>query len=72
MLTVSTLQIVNDMQLVAALEYVKANPVKIEVGALEDACGVGVTVTIDQIRVAVAEKIEKHRGQIKTQRYRSV
>ena len=45
---------------------------KIEVGALEDACGVGVTVTIDQIRVAVAEKIEKHRGQIKTQRYRSV
>jgi len=62
-------KVVNDMQLVAALEYVKANP-KCEVGALEDACGVGVTVTPDQIREAVLEKIEKNLGQIKTQRYR--
>ena len=58
------------MQLVAALEYVKANPVKFEVSALEDACGVGVVVTPEQIREAVLEKIEKNLGQIKTQRYR--
>ena len=64
------LQIMNDMQLVAAMEYVKANPVKFELDALENACGVGVTVTPEQIKEAVLEKIEKNLGQIKTQRYR--
>jgi len=63
-------KITNDMQLVAAMEYVKANPVKFELDALENACGVGVTVTPEQIKEAVLEKIEKNLGQIKTQRYR--
>eukprot|EP00116_Pleurobrachia_bachei_P009846 sb/3470108/ len=63
-------KVTSDTQLTAALEFVKANPVNPDQSRLEEACGVGVVITPDQIKTAVSAKVEANLSQIKTQRYR--
>ena len=65
-------QVTSDTQLTAALEFVKSNPVNPDQSRLEEACGVGVVITAEQIKTAVSAKVEANMAQIKTQRYRYV
>ncbi|XP_053325199.1 glutamine--tRNA ligase [Spea bombifrons] len=60
-----------DLQLNAALDYVKAHPVDpIDVADFEKECGVGVIVTPEQIEEAVEAVIQKCKAQLLEERYR--
>ncbi|CAH2312769.1 glutamine--tRNA ligase [Pelobates cultripes] len=60
-----------DLQLNAALDYVKSHPVDpINAADFEKECGVGVTVTPEQIEEAVETVIQKCKTQLLEERYR--
>lgn len=55
-------------QLDAAVQFLQQNP-QPDVGQFEDACGVGVEVTDEELRAVVAEVFERDRAIILEQRY---
>ncbi|KAM8930803.1 glutamine--tRNA ligase [Pelodytes ibericus] len=64
-------KISTDLQLNAALDYIKAHPVDpINADDFEKQCGVGVTVTPEQIEEAVEAVIQKYKSQLLEERYR--
>uniref|UniRef100_A0ACB8EGZ0 Uncharacterized protein n=1 Tax=Sphaerodactylus townsendi TaxID=933632 RepID=A0ACB8EGZ0_9SAUR len=64
-------KIVTDLQLNAALEYVKSHPIApVDAANFERECGIGVAVTPEQIEEAVEMAINKHRAQLLSERYR--
>nr|XP_056709605.1 glutamine--tRNA ligase [Euleptes europaea] len=64
-------KIVTDLQLNAALEYVKSHPMApVDAANFERQCGIGVTVTPEQIEEAVEMAINKHKAQLLSERYR--
>ncbi|NP_001079979.1 glutaminyl-tRNA synthetase 1 S homeolog [Xenopus laevis] len=68
---IASKKITTDLQLNAALDYVKAHPLDpIDTGHFEKDCGVGVTVTPEQIEEAVEAVIQKFRAQLLAERYR--
>lgn len=63
-------KICTELQLAAALEFVKSHPEDpIDQKAFERACGVGVVVTPEQIEEAVESIIKKHKDQLLKERY---
>uniref|UniRef100_A0A8C5QMP1 glutamine--tRNA ligase n=1 Tax=Leptobrachium leishanense TaxID=445787 RepID=A0A8C5QMP1_9ANUR len=64
-------KISTDLQLKAALDYVKAHPVDpIDAGDFERECGIGVSVTPEQIEDSVEAVIQKHKSELLEERYR--
>ncbi|KAG9483467.1 hypothetical protein GDO78_009402 [Eleutherodactylus coqui] len=64
-------KISTDLQLNAALEYVKSHPLDpIDTADFERECGVGVTVTPEQIEEAVESVLQKYKEQLLAERYR--
>nr|XP_033782100.1 glutamine--tRNA ligase [Geotrypetes seraphini] len=64
-------KITTDLQLNAALDYVKSHPVDpINTVEFENECGVGVSVTPEEIEEAVEAAIQKYRAQLLMERYR--
>ncbi|KAM3914959.1 glutamine--tRNA ligase [Leptodactylus fuscus] len=64
-------KIATDLQLNAAMEYVKGHPLEpIDTADFERECGVGVTVTPEQIEEAVEAVIQKYKEQLLAERYR--
>ncbi|KAM5148343.1 glutamine--tRNA ligase [Mantella aurantiaca] len=70
-LYISSKKIGTDLQLNAALDYVKGHPVDpIDVTDFEKECGVGVAVTPEEIEEAVEAVIQKYRKPLSEERYR--
>uniref|UniRef100_A0A674IE92 Glutamine--tRNA ligase n=1 Tax=Terrapene triunguis TaxID=2587831 RepID=A0A674IE92_9SAUR len=68
---ITSKKIVTDLQLSAALEYVRSHPLDpIDTADFEHECGVGVVVTPEQIEEAVEAAINKHRAELLSERYR--
>lgn len=64
-------KIITELQLAAALDFVKSNPQDpINQKEFESTCGVGVSVTPEQIEDSVESIIKKHKEQLLTERYR--
>uniref|UniRef100_A0A3B4DGN9 Glutamine--tRNA ligase n=1 Tax=Pygocentrus nattereri TaxID=42514 RepID=A0A3B4DGN9_PYGNA len=64
-------KITTDLQLSAALDFVKSHPQDpLDQRAFENSCGVGVVVTPEQIEDAVELIIRKHKVQLLAERYR--
>lgn len=64
-------KIITELQLAAALDFVKSNPQDpINQKEFESTCGVGVSVTPEQIEDSVESVIKKHKEQLLTERYR--
>uniref|UniRef100_A0A672ZZ68 Glutamine--tRNA ligase n=1 Tax=Sphaeramia orbicularis TaxID=375764 RepID=A0A672ZZ68_9TELE len=63
-------KISTELQLAAALEFVKSHPQDpINLKEFEEACGVGVVITPEQIEDAVESVIKKHKEQLLKERY---
>uniref|UniRef100_A0A8C3XJU1 Glutaminyl-tRNA synthetase class Ib non-specific RNA-binding domain-containing protein n=1 Tax=Chelydra serpentina TaxID=8475 RepID=A0A8C3XJU1_CHESE len=68
---ITSKKIVTDLQLSAALEYVRSHPLDpIDTADFEHECGVGVFVTPEQIEEAVEAAINQHRAELLSERYR--
>ncbi|KAE8612329.1 hypothetical protein XENTR_v10012814 [Xenopus tropicalis] len=68
---IASKKITTDLQLNAALDYVKAHPLDpINTSHFEKECGVGVTVTPEQIEEAVEAVIQKFKAPLQAERYR--
>ncbi|KAJ6668128.1 hypothetical protein lerEdw1_015505 [Lerista edwardsae] len=68
---IASKKILTDLQLNAALEYIKSHPMDpIDVMDFDRECGVGMTVTPEQIEEAVEAAISKHKDQLLSERYR--
>uniref|UniRef100_A0A673L2G2 Glutamine--tRNA ligase n=1 Tax=Sinocyclocheilus rhinocerous TaxID=307959 RepID=A0A673L2G2_9TELE len=66
-----TRKITSELQLSAALDFIKSHPQKnLDRLEFEAACGVGVMVTPEQIEDAVELIIRKHKDQLLAERYR--
>uniref|UniRef100_A0A3Q3ETX9 Glutamine--tRNA ligase n=1 Tax=Labrus bergylta TaxID=56723 RepID=A0A3Q3ETX9_9LABR len=64
-------KICTELQLAAALDFVKGHPQDpINQREFEEACGVGVVITPEQIEDAVEKVIKKHKEQLLKERYR--
>uniref|UniRef100_A0A667Y0F5 Glutamine--tRNA ligase n=1 Tax=Myripristis murdjan TaxID=586833 RepID=A0A667Y0F5_9TELE len=64
-------KICTELQLAAALDFVKSHPQDpMNQKEFEDACGVGVVITPEQIEDAVESVIKKHKEQLLKERYR--
>ncbi|XP_033123440.1 glutamine--tRNA ligase-like [Anneissia japonica] len=62
--------ITSEAQLTASLEYFRSNPLDpIDVTAFEEACGIGVVVTPEEIEDTVEEVLEKHKANLMEKRY---
>ncbi|XP_012667344.1 glutamine--tRNA ligase [Otolemur garnettii] len=67
---IASKKIHTEPQLSAALEYVRSHPLDpIDTVDFEQECGVGVTVTPEQIEEAVEATINRHRPQLLVERY---
>uniref|UniRef100_A0A452GLJ6 Glutaminyl-tRNA synthetase class Ib non-specific RNA-binding domain-containing protein n=1 Tax=Gopherus agassizii TaxID=38772 RepID=A0A452GLJ6_9SAUR len=67
---ITSKKIVTDLQLSAALEYVRSHPLDpIDTADFEQECGVGVVVTPEQIEEAVEAAVNKHRAELLSERY---
>ncbi|XP_034287597.1 glutamine--tRNA ligase isoform X1 [Pantherophis guttatus] len=67
---IATKKIITDLQLNAALEYLKSHPVDpINAADFDRECGIGVVVTPEQIEEAVEAAICKHRVRLLSERY---
>ncbi|KAE8293623.1 Glutamine--tRNA ligase [Larimichthys crocea] len=63
-------KICSELQLTAALEFVKSHPQDpINQKEFEEACGIGVVITPEQIEEAVEKVIKKHKEQLLKERY---
>ncbi|NWY00040.1 SYQ ligase, partial [Nothoprocta ornata] len=61
----------SDLQLAAALDYLKSHPLEpLDAAAFEQACGVGVSVSPEQIEEAVEAVVSRHRAELLAERYR--
>ncbi|XP_052043199.1 glutamine--tRNA ligase [Apodemus sylvaticus] len=68
---IASKKIHTELQLSAALEYVRSHPLDpIDTKDFEQECGVGVVVTPEQIEEAVESTINKHHFQLLAERYR--
>ncbi|XP_012883513.1 PREDICTED: glutamine--tRNA ligase [Dipodomys ordii] len=68
---IASKKIHTELQLSAALEYVRSHPLDpIDTVDFEQECGVGVIVTPEQIEEAVEVTINRHRPQLLAERYR--
>ncbi|KAM6977285.1 glutamine--tRNA ligase [Aplochiton taeniatus] len=68
---ISQRKITTELQLAAALDFVKSHPHDpLNQNEFESACGVGVSVTPEQIEDSVESIIKKHKEQLLTERYR--
>ncbi|XP_031422097.1 glutamine--tRNA ligase [Clupea harengus] len=64
-------KITSELQLSAALDFVKSHPQDpLDHSAFESCCGVGVVITPEQIEDAVEQVIKKHQKQLHEERYR--
>lgn len=64
-------KLASSIQLTAAVEYMKTNPVlPVDVASFENSCGIGVTITPDQIEDCVEELIKKHKEELLKKRYK--
>lgn len=54
----------------ACLEYLLAHPTDLEIGALETACGIGITISPEDVENAVEQVISKHKEELLKKRYR--
>lgn len=64
-------KICTELQLAAALEFVKSHPQDpINQREFEEVCGVGVVISPEQIEDAVEKVIKKHKEQLLNERYR--
>uniref|UniRef100_A0A3P9PQM6 Glutamine--tRNA ligase n=1 Tax=Poecilia reticulata TaxID=8081 RepID=A0A3P9PQM6_POERE len=64
-------KICTELQLAAALDFVKSHPEDpISQKEFDEACGVGVVITPEQIEDAVESVIKKHKEQLLMERYR--
>ncbi|KAG8435965.1 hypothetical protein GDO86_007166 [Hymenochirus boettgeri] len=67
---IASKKIGTDLQLNAALDYIKSHPLDpIDAKDFEKVCGVGVTVTPEQIEEAVESAIQKFKAQLLAERY---
>ncbi|XP_058027217.1 glutamine--tRNA ligase [Ahaetulla prasina] len=67
---IATKKIITDLQLNAALEYLKSHPVDpINTADFDRECGIGVVITPEQIEEAVEAAICKHRARLLSERY---
>uniref|UniRef100_A0A8C5RTH2 Glutaminyl-tRNA synthetase n=1 Tax=Laticauda laticaudata TaxID=8630 RepID=A0A8C5RTH2_LATLA len=67
---IATKKIITDLQLNAALEYLKSHPVDpINSADFDRECGIGVVVTPEQIEEAVEAAICRHRTRLLSERY---
>lgn len=63
-------RLASSIQLTAAVDYMKANPVfPVNMASFEDSCGIGVNITPDQIEDCVEELIKKHKEELLKKRY---
>ncbi|XP_072025703.1 glutamine--tRNA ligase-like [Amphiura filiformis] len=63
-------KITSETQLTAAVDYFKSNPLDpVDQAAFEEACGVGVVISPDQIEDVVEEVLEKHKDGLNQKRY---
>ncbi len=61
----------SEPQLTAALEYLLSNPNDpLDVKKFNEYCGVGVVVTLEQVKQMVADVLAKHRAELLEKRYR--
>ncbi|KAK7499971.1 hypothetical protein BaRGS_00008819 [Batillaria attramentaria] len=61
----------SELQLTAALDYLLHNPLEpVDVAAFEQACGVGVVVTPEEIENAVEAVVKKYKGELLEKRYK--
>ncbi|KAG7267371.1 hypothetical protein CRUP_030025, partial [Coryphaenoides rupestris] len=64
-------KVTTELQLAAALEFVKSHPQDpIDQAEFDNVCGVGVVVTPEQIEEAVEAVVNKHKEQLLKERYR--
>uniref|UniRef100_A0A8C7Z2X1 Glutamine--tRNA ligase n=1 Tax=Oryzias sinensis TaxID=183150 RepID=A0A8C7Z2X1_9TELE len=64
-------KISSELQLAAALEFLKSHPQDpISQSDFDEACGVGIVITPEQIEDAVESVIKKHKEQLLKERYR--
>ncbi|XP_071081641.1 glutamine--tRNA ligase-like [Haliotis cracherodii] len=64
-------KIASEAQLTAALEYLLSNPIEpVDKGQFEQACGVGVVITPEEIETAVEKVIGKYKNDLVEKRYR--
>uniref|UniRef100_A0A7N8XW69 Probable glutamine--tRNA ligase n=1 Tax=Mastacembelus armatus TaxID=205130 RepID=A0A7N8XW69_9TELE len=69
--SIAQCKICTELQLAAALDFVKSHPHDpINQKEFEEACGVGVVITPEQIEDAVESVIKKHKEQLLKERYR--
>ncbi|XP_069499400.1 glutamine--tRNA ligase [Ambystoma mexicanum] len=67
---ITSKKIITDLQLNAALDYVKSHPLDpISTSDFEKACGVGVAVTPEEIEDAVEGVVDKYKSQLLLDRY---
>ncbi|XP_071960107.1 glutamine--tRNA ligase-like [Antedon mediterranea] len=63
-------KITSEAQLTASFEYFRCNPLDpVDVKAFDEACGVGVVVTPEEIEDTVEEVLEKHKDNLLEKRY---
>ncbi|KAI5853175.1 tRNA synthetases class I, catalytic domain-containing protein [Morchella snyderi] len=65
-------KIKSNVQVDAAVKYIKACKGDIDDAAFDKECGVGIEFTSEAIAVAVAEYMEAHKGMILEQRYKAM
>ncbi|KAL4227109.1 putative glutamine--tRNA ligase [Mactra antiquata] len=64
-------KITSEIQLNAAFDYLKHNPLEpVDWSTFEKECGVGVVITPDQVEDAVEQVISKHKAGLESQRYK--
>lgn len=67
---VANRKIDSEMKLVAAMDYLLANPTSIDTKEFEQSAGVGINITSEQISAEVKAQIEKNRKDMLEKRYR--
>ncbi|XP_068757738.1 glutamine--tRNA ligase-like [Montipora capricornis] len=68
---ITSSKVASSIQLTAAVDYMKANPVlPVDVASFEESCGVGVKITPDQVEDCVEELIKLHKEELLKKRYK--
>lgn len=68
---ITSSKVTSSIQLTAAVDYMKANPVlPVDVASFEESCGVGVKITPDQVEDCVEELIKLHKEELLKKRYK--
>ncbi|XP_067024139.1 glutamine--tRNA ligase-like [Acropora muricata] len=68
---ITSKKIASAIQLTAAVDYMKANPVlPVDAASFEESCGVGVNITPDQVEDCVEELIKLNKEELLKKRYK--